>query len=223
LVIILAVGLFVGVSFSSVYAGVLINTDDIADNAITSDKIKNKQVKSKDIKNNAIKTKHIRDGTITSADLAPGVADDQYVPFLKTTSTKKTCDTPGGGLGVATYSLTSAKGKTFMVTSFVIIPGGSSVDQAADSIKIISIGLGGVSPSISSDDLTGLDTGQRGIEVLGASASKFNTKVPLQLANVPGFALTFLFRCDASTTNNLEIIEVLAVGLKAADDTISIT
>jgi len=84
LIIIISVGFFVGVSFSSVYAGVLIDTEDIADNAITSDKIKDKQVKAKDIRTNAIKSSKIRDGaiisadikdgTISSVDLAPGVA-----------------------------------------------------------------------------------------------------------------------------------------------------
>jgi len=54
LIIIISVGFFVGISFSSVYAGVLIDTDDIADNAITSEKIKQRQVKSGDIKNNAV-------------------------------------------------------------------------------------------------------------------------------------------------------------------------
>jgi len=76
LIIILAVGFFVGVSFTSVYAGVLVDTEDIADNAITSEKIKQREVKSRDIKNNAVKTNKIRDGTITLADLAPGVVDD---------------------------------------------------------------------------------------------------------------------------------------------------
>jgi len=41
LVLFLAVGFFVGISFSSVYAGVLVDTEDIADNAITS--IKNQE------------------------------------------------------------------------------------------------------------------------------------------------------------------------------------
>jgi len=63
----------VGMSFSSVYAGIPWDTSEIADNAITSEKIKQRQVKSGDIKNNAVKTNKIRDGTITSADLAPGV------------------------------------------------------------------------------------------------------------------------------------------------------
>jgi len=64
----------IGISFSSVYAGVPWDTAEIADDAITSDKIKNKQVKNADIRGNTIKSGKIRDGTITSADLAPGVA-----------------------------------------------------------------------------------------------------------------------------------------------------
>jgi hypothetical protein len=62
----------IGISFSSVYAGIPWGTDDIADDAITSDKIKNKQVKNADIRGNTIKSGKIRDGTITSADIAPG-------------------------------------------------------------------------------------------------------------------------------------------------------
>jgi len=62
----------IGLSFSSVYAGIPWDTADIADDAITSDKIKNKQVKNADIRGNTIKTGKIRDGTITSADLGTG-------------------------------------------------------------------------------------------------------------------------------------------------------
>jgi len=151
------------------------------------------------------------------------IKDNQYVPFLKTTSTTRTCDTPGGGQGAFGFTLTSAKGKTFMVTSFVITPGVGSIDQAADIIFLVDISSGGQNFLIGSDDLTGLDTGGRGMEVLGASASTFNTKVPLQVANLPGSTLTFSFQCDASTTNNLEIGKLKVVGWKAADDTISIT
>jgi len=68
-------GFVIGISFSSVYAGVLVDTDDIADNAITSEKIKPREVKSTDIKNNAVKSNKIKDGTITTADLAPGTTD----------------------------------------------------------------------------------------------------------------------------------------------------
>jgi len=68
----LAVGFMVGMSFSSVYAGIPWDTSEIADNAITTKKIKNGQVKSIDIKNNAVKTNKIRDGTITSVDIADG-------------------------------------------------------------------------------------------------------------------------------------------------------
>ena len=66
------VGFVIGISFSSVYAGVLVDTEDIADNAITSEKIKPREVKSSDIKNNAVKSNKIKDGTITSADIADG-------------------------------------------------------------------------------------------------------------------------------------------------------
>ncbi len=59
----------VGMSFSSVYAGIPWDTSEIADNAITSEKIKQRQVKSGDIKNNAVKTNKIRDGTIQGADI----------------------------------------------------------------------------------------------------------------------------------------------------------
>jgi len=61
----------IGISFSSVYAGTLIDTDDIADDAITTEKIKNKTIKNADMRNNQIKSSKIRDGTITSEDLAP--------------------------------------------------------------------------------------------------------------------------------------------------------
>ena len=60
----------IGISFSSVYAGIPWDTADIADDAITSDKIKNKQVKNADIRGNTIKSGKIRDGTIISADIA---------------------------------------------------------------------------------------------------------------------------------------------------------
>jgi len=60
----------IGISFSSVYAGIPWGTDDIADDAITSEKIGKKEVKKSDIKNNAIRTEKIKDGTITSADIA---------------------------------------------------------------------------------------------------------------------------------------------------------
>jgi len=60
----------IGLSFSSVYAGIPWDTADIADDAITTDKIKDKTVKNADIRNNQIKTGKIRDGTITSADIA---------------------------------------------------------------------------------------------------------------------------------------------------------
>jgi len=69
LILFLAVGFFVGISFSSVYAGIPWGTDDIADDAITSDKIKNKAVKNADIRNNQIKSSKIRDGTIQGEDI----------------------------------------------------------------------------------------------------------------------------------------------------------
>jgi len=69
LILFLAVGFFVGISFSSVYAGIPWGTSEIADNAITSKKIKNFQVKTNDIKGNAIKSNKIKDGTILFADI----------------------------------------------------------------------------------------------------------------------------------------------------------
>jgi len=72
LILFLAVGFFVGVSFTSVYAGIPWGTSEIADNAITSIKIKNQQVKTADVKNKAINSKKIRDGTIQGVDIAPG-------------------------------------------------------------------------------------------------------------------------------------------------------
>jgi len=84
LVLFLAVGFMVGMSFSSVYAGIPWGTSEIADNAITSEKIKNRQVKSPDIKNNAVKSNKIRDGTITGADIADGsIQLDDLSPLLK--------------------------------------------------------------------------------------------------------------------------------------------
>jgi len=65
----LAVGFIVGISFSSVYAGIPWGTSEIADNAITSIKIKNQQVKTADVKNKAIKSKKILDGTIQGVDI----------------------------------------------------------------------------------------------------------------------------------------------------------
>jgi len=70
LILFLAVGFFVGISFSSVYAGIPWDTDDIADDAITTDKIKDKTVKTVDIRGGAIKTGKIRDGTIQLDDLS---------------------------------------------------------------------------------------------------------------------------------------------------------
>jgi len=70
LVLFLAVGFFVGVSFTSVYAGIPWGTSEIADNAITTEKIKQRQVKTGDIKNNAVKSNKIRDGTIQGVDIA---------------------------------------------------------------------------------------------------------------------------------------------------------
>jgi len=70
LVLFLAVGFMVGMSFTSVYAGIPWETADIANDAITSEKIKNRQVKGTDIKGNTINSGKIKDGTITSADIA---------------------------------------------------------------------------------------------------------------------------------------------------------
>jgi len=60
----------IGISFSSVYAGIPWGTDDIADEAITTEKIKDKTIKNIDLKGNNIKSGKIKDGTITSADIA---------------------------------------------------------------------------------------------------------------------------------------------------------
>jgi len=68
-ILFLAVGFMVGMSFSSVYAGIPWGTSEIADNAITSEKIKQRQVKTGDIKNNAVKSNKIRDGTIQGEDI----------------------------------------------------------------------------------------------------------------------------------------------------------
>jgi len=65
-------GFVIGISFSSVYAGIPWDTADIADDAITSEKIGKKEVKTSDIRNNAVKSSKIRDGTITSTDIADG-------------------------------------------------------------------------------------------------------------------------------------------------------
>jgi len=73
LILFLAVGFFVGISFSSVYAGIPWGTSEIADNAITSVKIKDRQVKPADIKGNSIKSGKIRDGTIVEGDLSPSL------------------------------------------------------------------------------------------------------------------------------------------------------
>jgi len=84
LIIILSVGLMVGASFSSVYAGIPWGTDDIADDAITSEKIGKKEVKRSDIKNNAIRTQKIQDGTITSADIAANaVGSSEIAPSVQ--------------------------------------------------------------------------------------------------------------------------------------------
>jgi len=92
-IIILAImaSFIVGVSFSSVYAGIPWDTSEIADNAITSKKIKNFQVKTHDIKGNAVKSLKIKDGTIkgvdikdgtiTSADIADGTITNADLPF----------------------------------------------------------------------------------------------------------------------------------------------
>jgi len=79
LVLFLAVGFMVGMSFSSVYAGVPWDTSEIADDAITSEKIKDRQVKNRDIKSNIIKSGKIRDGTITSEDIADDVIKSAVV------------------------------------------------------------------------------------------------------------------------------------------------
>jgi len=65
------VGFFVGISFSSAYAGL---DDLICDKCVDNSDMAKNAITSKQIKNNQVKTKDIKDGTITAADLAPGVA-----------------------------------------------------------------------------------------------------------------------------------------------------
>ncbi len=77
-ILFLAVGFMVGMSFSSVYAGIPWGTSEIADNAITSEKIKPREVKSTDIKNNAVKSKKIRDGTIQGVDIADNAIERNH-------------------------------------------------------------------------------------------------------------------------------------------------
>jgi len=109
----------IGISFSSVYAGIPWGTDDIADDAITSDKIKNKQVKNADIRGNTIKSGKIRDGTITADDIAPGTIPgfpNVYVNDVFSTSSGKVvvqCDngdiaTGGGFVAVSTGTIANS-------------------------------------------------------------------------------------------------------------------
>ena len=72
-------GFVIGISFSSVYAGIPWDTSEIADNAITSEKIKDQEIKGADIKNNKIRSGKIKDGTITSADIADDVIKSAVV------------------------------------------------------------------------------------------------------------------------------------------------
>ena len=72
----------IGLSFSSVYAGIPWGTDDIADDAITSDKIKKKTVKNADIRGNTIKSGKIRDGTLLFEDFNQnGCATNQIMKW----------------------------------------------------------------------------------------------------------------------------------------------
>jgi len=68
----------VGISFSSVYAGIPWDTADIADDAITTEKIDDKTIKNIDIRGNQIKSGKIRDGTITSADIADNAIERNH-------------------------------------------------------------------------------------------------------------------------------------------------
>ncbi len=99
LILFLAVGFFVGISFSSVYAGIPWDTAEIADNAITSEKIQNKQVKGPDIKRNVITTGKIRDGTITSVDIADGAVMGQHIGFYTKETTFSGLSTGQNNLG----------------------------------------------------------------------------------------------------------------------------
>jgi len=68
LILFLAVGFMLGMSFSSVYAGIPWDTSEIADDAITSEKIKDREIKPKDIKGNSIKSGKIKDGVLLFED-----------------------------------------------------------------------------------------------------------------------------------------------------------
>ena len=82
LILFLAVGFMIGISFSSVYAGIPWGTSEIADDAITSAKIKDRQVKNPDIRGNTIKTGKIRDGTILFSDINQnGCAKNQIMKW----------------------------------------------------------------------------------------------------------------------------------------------
>jgi len=145
LVLFLAVGFMVGMSFSSVYAGIPWGTSEIADNAITSEKIKNRQVKAPDIKNNAVKTNKIRDGTILFSDINQnGCASNQ---IMKWNGASWLCapDLTGGMITVTTISPapcisnpnvgTSGWCPDFSKTQFNI------VEPAATSTSVVAINL----------------------------------------------------------------------------------
>jgi len=89
----------IGISFSSVYAGIPWGTDDIANDAITSIKIKNQQVKTADVKNKAIQSKKIRDGSIQGVDIADGTIGkvDLHPTFFTSQLFERTHF--GGGVG----------------------------------------------------------------------------------------------------------------------------
>jgi len=82
LILFLAVGFFVGVSFSSVYAGIPWDTSEIADDAITSEKIKDREVNPRDIKGNSLKSGKIKDGTLLFEDFNQnGCATNQIMKW----------------------------------------------------------------------------------------------------------------------------------------------
>ena len=90
LIIIISVGFFVGVSFSSVYAGIPWDNSEIANNAITSEKIKNRQVKNPDIRGSTIKSGKIKDGTILFADINQNACATNEMPTKNPTAKNKT-------------------------------------------------------------------------------------------------------------------------------------
>jgi len=111
----LAVGFMVGMSFSSVYAGIPWSTSEIANDAITSAKILNKQIFAPDIHFAAVKSNKIKDGTILGADigsplvLTGAITADNY--FDKgNTQTGVSATALGGSGNIASGDVSSVGG-----------------------------------------------------------------------------------------------------------------